>query len=121
MNLAISILLTLVGVMIIGYWIVYFLKGHLAQGFRTIELDGYIAFHILAEIITAVLCVIGGVRLALDLNAGNLIALLGSGMLLYTSINGLAWKEVKTRPMMSLLFIPPAIIAILSAIYLILF
>ena len=121
MNLAISILLILVGVMIIGYWIVYSARGHLSEGFCTVESGGYIAFHILAEIITAILCVIGGIWLVSSLKWGNLITLFGSGMLLYTSINGLAWKEVKNRPVMSLLFIPPAIIAILSAFYLILF
>ena len=121
MNLAVSILLVLVGVSIIGYWIFYVLRGHLPQGLKTIESGGYIAFHILAEMITAILCIIGGVWLARNERVGPLIALLGSGMLLYTCINGLAWKEVRSKPLMSLLFIPPAVIAVLSAVYLILF
>ncbi len=74
MSQTISILLTLVGIMIISYWIVYFLMGHLSQGLRTIESGGYFAFHILAEIITAILCVIGGVWMVLSLNEGNLIS-----------------------------------------------
>ncbi len=121
MNLTIGVLLILVGVMIIGYWIVYFLIGHLSQGLRTLESGGYIAFHILAEIITAIVCIMGGAWLVLNKNGGNLIALLGSDMLLYTSINGLAWKEVKIKPLVSLLFIPPALLAIFIALYLILF
>lgn len=121
MEIAIGTLLVLVGVLIIGYWILYAIRGQLKQGFRTVESGGYIAFHILAEVITAILCILGGVQLALSLKIGTLTALLGSGMLLYTSINGLAWKEVKERPRTSLLFIPPAVIAVLTAVYLIVY
>ncbi len=121
MVVTIGILLIIVGAAIIGYWIIFALKGHLPQGLRTVESGGYISFHILAEITTAIICIIGGIWLVLTLQSGNLVAIFGSGMLLYTSINGLAWKEVKNKPMMFLLFLPPAIVAILSAVFLILF
>jgi hypothetical protein len=120
MNLTISTLLILIGVSIIAYWLLYILQGHLPQGIRSIDSGGYFAFHILAEIITAIACILGGVGLVQHLRWGNLTALAGSGMLLFTSINGLAWKEVRSKPVLSLLFIPPAIIAIFIIIYLIL-
>ncbi len=118
MGLAVSILLIVVGALIVGYWALYVLRGHLPHGVRTVESGGYIAFHIGVEIITAILCLLGGIRLALD--GDRPIALLGAGMLLYASINGLAWAEVRKRPVMSILFIPPAIVAIISAAYLVL-
>ncbi len=117
MGLAVSILLTVVGALIVGYWALYVLRGHLPHGVRTVESGGYIVFHIGVEIIAAILCVVGGIRLALE--GERPIALLGTGMLLYASINGLAWGEVRKRPVMSLLFIPPTIVAIMSAAYLI--
>ncbi len=119
MGLAVSILLVLVGALIIGYWVLYVRGGHLPRGIRTVESGGYIAFHIAAEVITAILCIVGGIWLTQS--TGRLIALLGAGMLLYTSINSLAWGEVKTKPIMSLMFIPPAIVAVLAAVYLILY
>ncbi len=82
MILIITILLILVGVSIIAYWVVYILQDRLPLGIRTLESGGYITFHILAEIITAVLCILGGVALVLNSKSGHLIALLGSGMLL---------------------------------------
>ncbi len=118
MGLAVSILLIIVGVLIVGYWVLFAVGGHLRQGIRTLESGGFIIFHIAAEIVTAALCIAGG--MSLIGNRGELVALLGVGMLLYTSINGLAWKEVRTRPVLSLMFIAPAIVSVLAAVYLML-
>ena len=89
------------------------------QGIRTLESGGYLAFHITAESLTGVLCLIGGIAYALDKNWSYPITLLAAGMLLYTSINSLAWKEVKNKPQISLMFIVPAVITAVSIVYLI--
>ena len=120
MNTALGILLAVVGAGMIGFWAVYVLKGGLTQGIRTLENGGFIAFHITAEVLTGILCIAGGTTLALSISLGIRVALLACGMLLYTSINSLAWKEVKNRPAVSVMFIVPAVIALLSIVYLLL-
>ena len=118
MNITTGILLTIVGLGIIGFWVLHIIKGGLTQGIRTLESGGYIAFHISAELLTGILCALSGITLALSLEWPPPVALLASGMLLYTSINSLAWREVKNNPKLSLLFVIPALIAIFSIIYL---
>ena len=118
MNTALGILLAIVGAGMIGFWTVHILKGGLPQGIRTLESGGFIAFHITAEVLTGVLCLISGILLATSLSRGITVALLACGMLLYTSINSLAWKEVKNKPVVSVMFVVPAAIALASIIYL---
>ena len=119
MNSTISILLILVGVSIIIYWSTYILQGKFPQGVRTIESGGYFAFHVLAEILTAIASILGGILLVLQTKQGELVSFFAGGMLLYTSVNGLAWKAVKNRPILAMLFLIPALIAILTVTYLI--
>ncbi|MBN2075740.1 MAG: hypothetical protein JW762_09335 [Dehalococcoidales bacterium] len=102
----------------IGFWTIHAVRGGLPQGIKTLESDGYIAFHITAELLTGMLCLVSGIALNLDILWSMPVALLSSGMLLYTSINSLAWREVKNKPVISLMFIVPAIIAVVSFIYL---
>jgi hypothetical protein len=104
----------------IGFWAVHILKGGLPRGIRTLESGGYISFHITAELLTGILCLIGGIALTFESSWGMPVALFSSGMLLYTSINSLAWKEVRNKPVLSLMFIFPAIISIMSIVYLLL-
>ena len=118
MYLVAGILLSVVGVGIIGFWLIHILKGGFPQGLRTIESGGFIAFHITAEILTGIICLLSGLALALELSWAYLLALLAGGMLLYTSINSLAWKEVRSKPSLSIMFIVPVIIAIISIIWL---
>ena len=118
MYLTISILLAIVGLGIIGFWLLHIFKGGLPQGIRTLESGGYIAFHISAELITGVLCTLSGIALALGVKWASMTALLAVGMLLYTSINSLSWKEVRNRPVLSVIFVFPALIAILIILYL---
>ncbi|MFC2033835.1 hypothetical protein ACFLTT_00320 [Chloroflexota bacterium] len=61
----------------------------------------------------------GGLALILDQSWGFPVALFASGMLAYTGINSLAWKEVRNKPLLSLMFIVPSVIAIVSGVYLI--
>lgn len=119
MNLATGILLAAVGIGIIIFWVQHIIKGGLPGGVKTNESGGYIIFHITIELLTGVLCVIGGLTLILGLSWNMPVALFASGMLFYTGVNSLAWKEVRNRPVLSLMFIVPAVIAIFSSSYLI--
>ena len=119
MDLAIGILLAIVGLGMIGFWARHVATGGLPQCIKTLESGGYIAFHITAELITGIICVAGGLAVALAFEWGLPVGLFASGMLAYTSINSLAWKEVKNKPALSVMFVVPAIIAIVSGVYLI--
>jgi len=116
--LFVGILLSVVGLGIIGFWLIHIKKGGLAQGLRTLESGGFIAFHVIAEIFTGIICLIAGIALAVESSWAYLVALMAGGMLLYTSINSLAWKEVRSKPALSIMFIVPVIIAIISIMWL---
>ena len=119
MDLTVGILLTIVGVGMIGFWLVHILNGGMPDGIRTLESGGYIAFHISIELITGILCLTGGLALAICQAWANPIALFASGLLAYTGVNSLAWKEVRNKPLLSLMFVIPTVIAITSAVHLI--
>jgi len=119
MDLAIGILLTIVGLGMIGFWVHHIASGGMPQGMRTLESDGFIAFHIAVELLTGILCMVGGLAVAMTLGWGLPVGLFASGMLAYTGINSLAWKEVRGKPVLSLMFIVPTVIAIISGVYLI--
>jgi hypothetical protein len=119
MDLAIGILLTIVGLGMIGFWVRHIASGGMPQGIRTLESDGFIAFHITVELLTGILCMVGGLAVALAAGWGLPVGLFASGMLAYTGINSLAWKEVRSKPVLSLMFIVPTVIAVMSGVYLI--
>ena len=118
MHLPVGILLAIVGLGMLGFWIVHIRNGGLPDGLRSLESGGFIAFHIGAESLTGISCLVGGIALAMALPWGKVLALLACGMLLYTSINSLAWKEVRNKPSVSMMFIVPAVIAVIGIIYL---
>ena len=120
MDLTVGILLAVTGVGMIGFWVVHIIKGGMPRGIRTLESGGFIAFHISIETITGILCLTGGLALVYSQAWANPIALFASGMLAYTGVNSLAWKEVRNKPVLSLMFIVPTVIATLGAVYLIL-
>ena len=119
MELAIGIMLTMVGLGMIGFWVHHIVSGGMPQGIRTLESGGFIIFHITVELITGLFCILGGLTLALCIDCGPPVALFASGMLAYTGINSLAWKEVRDKPLLALMFIVPAVIAIISGAYLV--
>ena len=119
MDLAIGILLTVVGLGMIGFWVHHIASGGIPQGIRTLESEGFIAFHITVELLTGILCMVGGLAVALALGWRLPVGLFASGMLAYTGINSLAWKEVRSKPELSLMFIVPTVIAVMSGVYLI--
>lgn len=101
-----------------GFWVIHLIKGGLPDGIRSLENGGFLAFHITAELLTAVFCIAGGTGLITDSPWGIPVALAAGGMLLYTSINSLAWSEVRKTPKLSVMFIVPAAISIFSIVYL---
>ena len=113
-----AILLIITGFGIIGFWSMHIIKGGLPQGARTIENGGYISFHIFTELLTGVLCITGGIAVLTNRPWGTILILTAAGMLLYTSINSLAWSKVRNKPTFAVMFIVPAIIAIFTVIYL---
>ena len=119
MGLTVGILLAATGTGMIGFWLVHVIKGGMSRGIRTLESGGYIAFHISIETITGLLCLAGGLALASGQTWANPIALFASGMLAYTGVNSLAWKEVRNKPVLSIMFIVPTVIAVVSVVYLI--
>ena len=119
MDLAVGILLTVVGLGMIGFWVRHIASGGMPRGIRTLESDGFIAFHITVELLTGILCMVGGLAVALNSGWGLPVGLFASGMLAYAGINSLAWKEVRRKPVLSLMFIVPTVIAVMSGVYLI--
>ena len=117
MENTVSILLMITGFGMVGFWVMHILKGGLPQGIRTLENGGYIGFHIFIELLTGLLCLICGISIILSRDWSSPLALVAGGMLLYTSINSLAWSEVKNKPVLALMFIVPGIIAILTVSY----
>lgn len=119
MDIAQGILLAAVGLGMLTFWTLHILSGKLDHGFKTLGNGGFILFHIGIEIFTGLLCLAGGTAMATMQRWGDAVALFASGMLLYTGINSLAWSEVRANPNNALMFIAPALIAIISGIYLI--
>lgn len=118
MSILIGILLIIVGLGMIGFWTIHIISGKLQQGIKTLENGGYIIFHITIEIITGILCTVGGITIILTYSWGYLLALFASGMLFYTGINSMAWSEVKNKPGNAIMFIVPTILAITAFIFL---
>ena len=119
MELPVGLLLAIVGLGMIIFWVRHMVSGGLPEGIHTLESGGYIAFHVTVELITGVVCLVSGLALTLTLEWGSPIALFASGMLAYTGMNSLAWKEVKNNPLLSVMFVIPTVIAMISGIYLI--
>ena len=118
MDIVIGILLMTVGIGMIAFWILHMMSGKMTRGIKTLENGGFIAFHITAELITGVFCIIGGLDLAISWNAGYFIPVFACGMLAYTSLNSLAWNEIRKKPVLSAMFIAPLLISIVSSVYL---
>ena len=118
MDSVIGMLLMIVGIGMITFWVLHIMSGKMTQGIMTLENGGFIAFHITAELITGIFCILGGLGVALSWNSGYFIPVFACGMLAYTSLNSLAWSEIRNKPVLSAMFIVPLLIAIGSGIYL---
>ena len=118
MVLVVSVLLVIMGLGIIFFWVQHIATGGLPQGVRTLESDGYIAFHVTAETLTGITCILGGLAFAMGLGWGVPVALVAAGMLAYTGINSLAWKGSRSSPLLALVFTAAILVAFLSIGYL---
>ncbi len=88
----VGVILILVGLAIMAYWVNFALKGNLPQGLWTVENNQYIAYHIGAEGLMALLAIVGGFGLLVGRGWGMATALVALGALLYTGVNSLAWS-----------------------------
>lgn len=83
-------LLILLGISVIGFWVIFFITGSMTDGIFTVENNQYIIFHQLAEFTMAVASLTGGILLWKGTKKARYIATLALGMLLYSSINSSA-------------------------------
>ena len=119
MDLVMGLLLVIVGLGMIAFWVLHIVSGKMTAGIKTLENGGFIAFHISAESLTGILCIISGIMLSFSSAFGSSIALFSSGMLAYTSLNSLAWSKIRSKPSLSIMFIVPLVVAVISCCYLI--
>ena len=97
MGIVLPILLAVMGIAMAIIWTRDILAGEhvdLSAGvFRAREAETGTLFwpHWLAEYATACALVVGGVGLLFDTNWAQMIAAIGTGALLYTSMNSLGW------------------------------
>jgi hypothetical protein len=115
-DLALGILLMLSGIGMAFFWLSFMFTGGLSQGIRTMAGENYIILHITAEILTSVICLAGGLALALGFGWGLPVGIFACGMLAYTGINSLAW--IKNTRAISLVFVTVFIISIAGGVYL---
>lgn len=106
----------LIGVCMIGMWVMfYFTDGIPEIDTKPIELS----MHILAELVTAVLLIIGGFSIFINKQRGIHIYLLSMGMLLYTLIMSPGYFLQKGEYGLAIMFAVFIVLAIIF-IYLIL-
>lgn len=118
MDFILAILMVIIGAGIPAYWLIYWASGRLPRGFRTVVNGGYIVFHIIAELITAGLCLAAGAVIAFHgfPQAGALV-FLASGALIYAGVNSLAWSTLTKNRRMVIIFLLVSLIAVASALY----
>ena len=105
-----------VGVLMLAWWVLSIRQGALRRPDRT---PGEIRLHVVAEVLTAVVLLVGGASLAAGNGAGA--ALVGLGMLLYTVVTSpgyfLARREWAPVVMFALLAVlgVAAVVALLAS------
>jgi hypothetical protein len=116
MDTALGILIIIIGIGMVFFWLSFIFNGGLPQGMKTMTGENYIVLHITAELLTAVICLAGGLALVSGLNWGLPVGIFACGMLAYTGINSLAW--IKNTKAISLIFITAFIVSVIGGIYL---
>jgi hypothetical protein len=112
-----SVYVITVGVAIIGYWILLFLKKQtLDKQKAAVTNRGLIEMrlHVTAELVAAVLLLIAGVSLLLKASWGQEIFLIAIGMLLYTCINSAGYFAQIRQFSMILIFVAVFILSLIS-------
>lgn len=112
-----SLYVITVGVAIIGYWILLFLKKQTLDKQKVAVTNrGLIEMrlHVTAELVAAVLLLIAGVSLLLKASWGQEIFLIAIGMLLYTCINSAGYFAQIRQISMILIFMAVFILSLIS-------
>jgi len=89
---AVGVFLLAVGLFILGWWGNFVLAGNMPQGIFTVEKGSYLALHVGAEALTALVAVAGGIGLLRGRLWGVTLGLVSLGGLLYAAINSLAFS-----------------------------
>ncbi len=82
-NKVASVFSIFIGIGIIGMWIVFYTTGNIPE---LVTEPVRISMHILAEVITAIMLIIGGIVILTGVKWGKEIYFLSMGMLIYTLI-----------------------------------
>ena len=118
MNAAVAALLLIIGAGIVVFWLLHWLSGKLPQGLSTVDSGSYIAFHILAELITAGLAVTAGiVTLFHGFPLSSPWVFLTACALVYTGFNSLGWSVRKQDNRFIVIFIITVALGIYLAWY----
>ena len=115
-----SIYVILVGVAIIGYWIIFSIRKQTpSPQMGTVTDRGQIEmrFHVIAELLAAVVLIIAGTSLLMKVSWGQEVFLIAIGMLFYTSVNSAGYFAQIRQQSMIIIF---AIVFILSVVSLVL-
>ncbi|KTB47602.1 hypothetical protein [Dehalogenimonas alkenigignens] len=117
MDFILAILMVIIGAGIPAYWLNYWASGRLPLGFRTIVNGSYIVFHILAELVTAGLCLAAGAVIVFHgFPQARALVFLASGALIYAGVNSLGWSSL-TDHRMVIIFLLVSLIAVAAALY----
>jgi len=100
-DLIVSILLTLVGFSMLGFWGMWLAQGNLVDGVNTVENNNYIVFHITAESIAGLIAILGAIGLFIGWQWGRSLAFIAGGMVIYSTINSLG-DSVKNLPALTM-------------------
>jgi len=103
-SMVVGLFLVAAGLSAIGYWANFVLAGNMPDGLWTVENNTYIAFHIGAEGVTALLAVFGGLGLLRRRPWGAAVGLVALGGLLYSTVNSLAFS-VLSAPELTPIFL----------------
>ncbi|MGI2335984.1 MAG: hypothetical protein ACRKGH_05010 [Dehalogenimonas sp.] len=98
MEFIIAALMFFIGIGIIVFWFLHWRAGRLTEGLSTVDSGNYVAFHIAAELITAVLAITAGALiLSHGLPSARPWIFLAAGALIYTSVNSMGWSVKNDR------------------------
>jgi hypothetical protein len=110
--LAAVLLLAIVGLGMVGEWTMWLLQGNLTDGIYTVENNSFIVMNIFADILAAVLVLVGAVGLLLEQRWGRPVTLIGGGMIIYATIIGLGYT-LQNDPTLTAIFIASLIIVLI--------
>ena len=111
--------LLLMGFFICGYWITQLAGGFLFLGLATAVGETYIAWHILAELLTGLLSLISAFLLLGRHGLSWRVALFTCGLLSYTGLNSIGWG-LYNDPSLLAIFIISSLGALYGFFYLLL-